>query len=313
MKRQISFSFLRLENPDENSWRQIVDFVEHWNNGHNVKLSNTMNIMLSITFPEEVDPELDDFVVQLRAIEQQCQVRFSARAEVQFNEIDYQNADFVEIQGVGPTMSDGRQLILNEDQALDTPAACPTCGWTDVFDKPQRQSFVIDETLLDAFPPEGERQPVGGWDCVNLPSGHKLVSRRFVSILEINKVHGFELRAVLDNRTGKPSRRMVQLLAQRPVPALKPIGDWKGKLIICPACGTARRIGIEPQQTNICTEPDYCVERRQIGDDEIFSRHLRRGAMLYISGRAYTELRRSGVNGLFASNIVRLCDSCGDV
>jgi hypothetical protein len=307
MKRKVVFSFLRLENPDADAWKEIVDFAENWNKERGGKLSNAMNIMLSLTFADETDPELDDFIDRLRAIERRHQIRYSARAEAQFDETDYRNADFVEIQGVGLTFSDGRHLVLNEDQALGAPVACPTCGWVDVFDKPQNRPFVIDEALLDASP-EGEQQPSGGWDCVNLPNGHKLVSRRFVSSLETHDVHGFECLEVLEHGTGRPSRRMVQLLARRAIPALKPIGKWRAELAICQTCGAARQIGTEAHENKICSPPDYCVERDQIGDDEIFSRHPGRGAMLHISGRAYAELKRAGVDGLFAGKIVRFCD-----
>ena len=300
-----TFSFTRFQQPDEAAWAEVGAFANTWNEAHETKFSNVADILWSIEFSHADDPELAKFFVRLEAVRERCQIGYLAQARNVLGECDYRAVDFVEILGVGLAGAN-RHFVLNEAEALGPPVPCPVCGWRDMFDKPQLASFVIDERLLDASLSTGEPPP-GGWDCVNLPNGHKLVSRRFVALLEVHNAAGYELLPVLAGRTNQPSERIVQILARKAIPVLRPVGDFADGLVLCFRCGAARSTKPALRDGLVGARPTYCVGREEVGRDEMFSRHPGKGAMLYVPGRIYSALIAADMHGVVAAGIVQYC------
>jgi len=310
MRTARTFSFARFQQPGEAAWAEVGAFAKAWNQEHETKFSNIAEILWSIEFPDANDRALAEFLGRLCAVRSLFQISCLTQAKNIFSECDYRAADFFEILGVNLVGAD-RRFVLNEAEALGPPVPCPECGWRDMFDKPQLTSFVIEESLLDASLPTGEHPPPGGWDCVNLPNGHKVVARRVVALLDANKVKGYELLPVLTSATNQPSERVVQILAHKAIPVLRPVGDFEGALVLCNRCGAARSLNPWFREHLVDMQPMYCVGQDEVSRDEIFSRHLGRGAMLYVPGRVYGVLIAAYISGIVAAGIVQYCK--GDV
>jgi hypothetical protein len=310
MRTAKTFSFARFQQPGEAAWAEVGAFAKAWNQEHETKFLNIADILWSIEFPDANDPALAEFLGRLRAVRALFQISCLTQAKNIFSDSDYRAADFFEILGVNLVGAD-RRFVLNEAEALGPPVPCPVCGWRDMFDKPQLTSFVIEESLLDSCLPTGEHPPPGGWDCINLPNGHKLVARRVVALLDANKVKGYELLPVLASGTNQPSERVVQILARKAIPVLRPAGDFAGDLVLCNRCGVARNVNPRLRENLVDTQPMYCVAREEVSPDEIFSRHPGRGAMLYVPGRLHAVLIAADMSGIVAAGIVQYCE--GDV
>jgi len=176
-----------------------------------------------------------------------------------------------------------------------------------VFGGPQIEPFAIDETLLDRALPDGGNKPSGGWDCINLPNGHKLVSQRIVALLEKGGVRGYELLPVRVAATNRESSRMFQLIARRAILVLHARQHKDSGTIFCPACGAARSLPAGYDTSLFQQKPEYCVSKDELKGDEIFSRHPSRGAMLYIAQRVYQLLLDARLNGIVLNDAIKFC------
>ena len=284
MKRSADFTFSRHEQPRDETWNALAAFAAEWNKRETPKLSKVMDFLWTIKFPDRSDPAYSRFT---RAIDAIGGVKYHVTSETIF---DYPAMDFVEILGIS-LEGFKKPFIVNEAEALGQPEPCGSCGWSDMFSRPQRSPFEINEELLDRALPEGGDKPKGGWDCVNLPNGHKLVSQRIVDLLRNERVSGYEIVPVLAGGTCKKSSRMVQLLAKR---SILPLGPHA-----CPACGATLPSAPE--------ELDFCVKKVDLGHDEVFSQHPGRGAMLYFSQRVYRSLSAGRFNGIVPGDATNYC------
>ncbi len=140
----------------------------------------------------------------------------------------------------------------------------PGDGAITVFDSIQTGPFVLDEARLDQPDADGNPPGPGGWDVILTAHGHKLVSQRLQDRLADRNVRGYELYEVIDARSGQPSQRMAQIVATKSV-----------------------------------SEP---VARDAVGDAEVISLHPGRGALLYLSRRAFKAI--SDLNGVVGSEIL---------
>lgn len=308
MTKTAEFTFLRHEQPGEEAWRQISDFAANWNSQFDPKFVKTLDFLWIIRFTElKTRPEFAVFLHELTTLRSNYSVQYHATSATHLDASDYLGADFVEILGISLEGIKRRPFILNEQQALGPPVPCPTCGWQDMFSAVQKAPFEIDEDLLDHPLADGGDAPRGGWDCVNLPNGHKLISTRVVGVLRQADVRGWEVLPVRAGSKGKDSTRMFQLLAVRAVLILHDASSSGNETQFCPTCGAARALPPDYDTTVLRLAPDYCVRKADVDTDEMFSRHSGRGAMLYVAHRVYQLLQNAQLNGIVPSTVVNLC------
>jgi hypothetical protein len=306
LRKTADFTFLQHDQPSEAAWKEANLFAAEWNKRNEPQFSTVMGFLLTINFRDQRLPVFSEFLQSLQTTQNSSGIKYLVSSETIFEEEDYRGADFVEILGISLEGFAGRPFILNDRVALGQPIPCPACGWQDIFNAPQRGPFAIDETLLDLALPEGGDKPPGGWDCINLPNGHKLVSKRIVALLEEGNVRGYELLPVREE-SGAESRRMFQILARKTaIMANQPGG---AEIPLCHICGAARSLseGDQPGMSSVRTAPAFCVRKDALGGDEVLSRHPGKGAMLYVAQRVYRLLMASHLNGLIPSDIISLC------
>jgi hypothetical protein len=188
-------------------------------------------------------------------------------------------------------------LVVNEQEVFAAASPCPRCGQQDLFDIAKTSRFVIDETRLHVGVAGGPAPPPDGWDAVHLPNGHRLVSHRFAAVLGDNDVKGYELHEVIDAATCDISPRVFHLTAKKAVLTPCPDHTVVGGAGFCPECGMA--LG--------SLEGYFYVRADWIGNDEIISRHPRRGAMLYVSRRVQGLLDAASLTGLHRGGVLMVC------
>jgi len=308
MTKTADFTFLRHEQPDEEAWRQLNSFAARWNSQFSPKLVKTLDFLWTISFKDaQTSPEFDAFMGEIGALRSRYSIQYHVTSANHLEPADFRKADFVEILGISLEGIKGRPFILNEKAALGPPVPCPTCGWQDMFSVVQKAPFAIDEGLLDHPLADGGDPPPGGWDCINLPNGHKLISARVVDILRQHAIRGWEVLPVKVDRTNRDSTRVFQILASRAVLVMHDSSSKDSDKGFCPTCGAARALSPDYDSTVLRLAPDYCVAKEDVKTDEIFSRHPARGAMLYVAHRVYELFMGAGLNGILPSTVLSLC------
>ena len=297
MKRTWTIALFQHEQPDESVWRELERLVARWNAREEPKFENVMQFMWQANFDATTRPQLDRLLAALDALRQTRGAAYHHASRQLLEDEDYAIADFIEILGVGLGTS-ARPFLLNESSAIGRPQPCPRCGAQDAFSVPQREPYVIDETLLDEPCEDHPRSPAGGWDLVNLPNGHKLFSRRLAALLDEHAVEGYDLIEVLAGTRRRRSKRMFQLGAKRAVPAPCPEHTTIVGRPFCPACGTGYG----------SLDGFFWIRRDWIGDDEIVARHPNRGALLHVSRRVYEALLAASFAGIHRNAVMRVCD-----
>jgi hypothetical protein len=307
MRTTAVFTFLEHEQPSAAAWSAVGEMAKEWNYAHVPKFLDTMGFLWSIKFEDQRGPSFPELLPKLEALQRDFNCRLHATSEAIYDETDYLAADFVEILGISLEGFAGRPFILNLNAALGAPVPCRACGWQDMFSTVQKAPFAIDETLLDVALPGGGAPPVDGWDCVNLPNGHKLVSRRILSLFKENRVSDFDIMPVLTGTSGEESQRMFQILARKFV-STTVLPNSRAQLSVCQVCGAVRDRNVgDHSEFSSLTPASWCVRKEDVAEDEILSRHPGRGAMLYVAQRVYRLLMAGGVNGIVPSAVLTLC------
>lgn len=298
MRRLVRIKLFARRHTD--AWNHAFAAAVEWNREHVHKfnLTNTPFLM----FPDADDPEVDEALRYVEALESQPGIKVTVVHEPIYDEGDYAAADLVALGGISLDSPDGAtQFVANEDAALGPVQPCPTCGWTDPYRRQQHAPFEIREALLDqpATTNDGvlQQPPPGGWEIVNLPNGHKAISPRVGQLLR-DAGNAFETRPLVAHDTKRASERVAQLLATevRLVPCL--VHTKIDNNAVCATCG--RFIGQ--------LHGPIWFPRAWFADRALFSRDASRGALIYLSNGAYTRLRDAGVAGLAPFAIASLCD-----
>jgi hypothetical protein len=293
------------EQPSEAAWAALRHLAAEWNRSHLHRLVEISGIMLQLRIPDTslVDrAEIRDFIDEM---ESALGVKAYSASRRIYNEQDYCEAAFVEIGGASLDRP-GRPFVLNTEEALEPPVPCPKCGWQDIFNAPQTAPFMIDESILDDADPEGESLN-GGWDCVALPAGRLLVSERLLIALRRADVRALEVLPVLAADTRKESARAFQLSAAKAVlvPCLKHESDKS----YCFACGAVLdSTELDDTGDSLFTpQAEFRVNREQLAEEEVLSRHPSRAAMLYFAQRAYRIVHGEHFNGVGLGEIIQFC------
>ena len=297
MKNQTDITLLKNEQPSEQAWSVAQEFARAWNETHQHQFQDIMSFMLKVSFTDSTTPECEDLLKKLAQLESESKIKFHTYSEEVYEPADYGADGFINIIGISLDGREDRPFVVNESEVLESLDPCPRCHWHDTFDCRQTGPFVIDETLLDQPLADGSPPPAGGWDFVNAPAGHEIISRRLAELLRDNKVQGYSLEKVISQQTGNESERMFQLISEKailiPCPQHTRI-DGQG---FCPICGTA--------WGNL--EGTYCVRADVIGSAEIFSRHRNKGAMLYVSHRVYKLCSEANIQRIIPGEVVKIC------
>jgi len=294
------------EQPSDAAWTALRHLAAEWNRSHVHPLSEISGIMLQLRIPDGKHPEQGEILEMLEKIRSEGGIQVYAASRRIYNEQDYREAAFVEIIGTSLDRP-GRPFVVNSDEAFGSPVPCPACGWQDIFNAPQRKPLAIDVSLLDDPLPGGEK-PHGGWDCVALPAGRQLVSRRLLDTLRQREVRGLEALPVLAADTGIESRRAFQISAYRAV--LVPCSLHESDVSYCTTCGAVLDSpgGGEASNPLFTPQAEFRVSREQLAGDDVLSRHPARGAMLYFAQRAYRMLSDACFNGVTPSGVIQLCE-----
>jgi hypothetical protein len=297
MRRSWTVSLFRHQQPDGAAWRALERLVTAWNKGRErgaPRFEPVQDFMWHATFGADARPQLDRLLGQLSELAARTDAVHHLAWRDRVEEDDFAAADFIEILGVDPMLTP--PFLVNAETALLPGPPCPRCGSQDALDGVQTEPFRIDERRLHDRGPDVP-PGAGGWDAVNLPNGHLVVSRRFAAVLADNHVRGYRLHEVIDAATGRSSERMVHLTAERAVLTPCPEHSRIDGDPFCPECGTA-----------FGTLDGYFWARADlVGDDEVLSRHPGRGAMLHVSRRVHDALREAGLNGVRRNNVLMLC------
>jgi hypothetical protein len=301
VKIRTEISLLPEQPPSKTAWNQVCRFVAAWNERHVHRFQDVMGCFFTAVIPDKTVPALAELQHAVEALQAKHRFKVSTLESRVYDAADYAAADFVDILGVGLDHGGGRKLVLNQRQVLRASAPCPGCGSLDPFSQTQSGPFLIDEAVLDRPLPDGEPAPAGGWDLVNAPAGHKLVSARLVDVLEKGGVKGYTLEPVLASKQGRtraePSRRMWQLLAKRALVAPCSEHTRMREGYHCPSCGTA--LGD--------VDGDTFVSDESLGGDDIFAAHQNRAAVLNVRGRVYQLLTAAHLGRIIPNQVLRLC------
>jgi hypothetical protein len=296
MRRTWVLSLFKHDQPNDAAWIGIEQLAAAWNQNHFPPFEALAPGVLQVSFEEVTKPVMDALVEKLRPGNSGFVARYHLSTRTELEEGDFAAADFIEILGVG-LGTEERPFLLNEEALLGSPSTCSQCGWQSDDDWNQVESAVIDESLLDE-PAEGETSSGrGGWDFVNLPNGGLLISKWVSGMFEKRRVSGYRLREAIDGATGRPSKRMHQIIAGRRI--LTPCAEHTrvvGKPH-CPECGTAYGD----------VDGYYWVRRESVAESEIIARHPGSAAELYFSRRVYEMLKAARLNGLHRNDAIFVC------
>ena len=308
MKKAPTYAFARLEQASETAWNAVNEFAALWNRDHADKLVDSTGFLWLIRFADRADPAAIEFAEAVGKALERNDIKYNMSVETLFDANDYATLDFIEIMGIGLEEFPGRAFFLNLNNALGESVACPTCGWQDMFSVGQKAPFAIDESLLDEALPEGGDRPAGGWDCVNTPHGHLIVSHRIVDALKRDHVRGYEVLPVHAGNGGRVSRRMFQLRCARSVFVLRRKDGIDSDAEFCATCGVALA---RPLTRAAVPDPTsgYCVAASDLQGDQLFSRNPGRGARVYVAQSVYRTLLDIHPNGLLPSDALALCSA----
>lgn len=290
MKRTWTLMLLQNEQPDPAVWDELKRLADAWSAERGPAFDASLDFMRIALFDEASKPALDELVARLDELKRTRGAAYRTAWRTVLEDEDYAKADFLGLLGADLDV----ELVTNEEAALAPGEPCPRCGAQDTA---QTAPFAIDERVLDHGTLDGRPPGRGGWDVVNLPNGHALVSSRVVSLLEENGVRGYQLLEVTDAATGRPSARAKQLLAVRAV--LEPCMEHsrvEGDPF-CPVCGTAYGV----------LDGYFRVRSDRVDGVDVVSRHRGRGAMLYVARRVFDLLRGAGLNGLVRNDALFVC------
>ena len=284
--------------PSEATWGALRRFVADWNRSHVHPFSEVPGMMLQLRIADSTDPERREILAVLKKMRSEAGIRIFAASRRIYDEQDYREAAFVEVSGTSLDRP-GRPFVVNSDEALGPPVPCPSCGWQDIFNAPQRSPFAIDESLLDK------------WDYVALPAGRQLISQRLLATLRQGDVRAFEVLPVLAADTGRESGRAFRISACRAVLVPCPVDE--SDVSWCAACGAVLDSaegdeGDEANDTLFTPPSEFRVSGEQIDGDEVLSRHPGRGAMLYFAQRAWRMLADGHFKGVTPGGVIQLCE-----
>ena len=291
------------EQPNEATWVALRHRADEWNRSHRHHLAEISGIMMQFRISDSSAAdyaEIRDFVED---VESALGLKAYSASRRIYNEQDYWDAAFVEIGGACLDRP-GRPVVLNAAEALERPVPCSKCGWQDALNALQTAPFLIDESILGGANPEGESAS-GGWDCVALPGGRLLVSKRLLSELRSADVRGLDVLPVLAAETGKESARAFQLGASKAVlvPGIRHASDET----FCSSCGAVLdSAGLDERGDSLFgPQAEFRVSHEQVGEQELVSRHPSSAAMLYFAQRAYRIVYGRQFNGVRRGEIIQ--------
>ena len=292
------------EKPDDAVWIALRRLAAEWNRSHAHPLSEVSGVMLQLRIPDSTLAEQSETLSLIDKLRSEVKVKVYEASRRIYDEQDYREAAFVEIVGTSLDRP-GQPLVVNRDEALGPSVPCPSCGWQDIFNAPQRAPFAIDESLLDDALPDGEK-PHGGWDCIALPAGRLLVSQKLLATLRQGEVRALEALPVLAAGTGRESDRAYQIAAQRAI--LVPCSQNELDVCYCPACGAVLDSPEDDDTNDLLFTPqaEFRVSHEQLAGDEVLSRHPSREAMLYFAQRAFRMLTDANFNGVTPNEVIQL-------
>lgn len=291
MRRTWSIFLFEHQQPDNRSRRAMRRLIDTWNRDQTPKFESLAGAGWHAGFDKSTVDRLDP----LRALltDHGIEHRYSWRDHVE--DEDYATADFIAVLGASPNLD--FPVLRNETTAFVPAPPCQLCGSTGAYGVVQVEPPVIDSTQLDRsladLPPPGP----AGWELISLPAGQLLLSTRLATAMADNQVRGYRTTPVIDAATGEPSRRYVQLVADKPV--LVPCPDHSKVDVgpFCPGCGTSYGV----------LDGYFHVQDTWIGDDEVLSRDPGKGSMLYVSARLYNILSTPAPNGAERHNVMMTC------
>ena len=296
MKRSWTITLFKHEQPVEAVWREVVSFVTAWNQYHMPQFTEAMGFMWHINFDNNTIGTMELLLQQLKELKHKSNIVYHLSSRGFLEDEDYQRADFIQITGVMHG-TQSQPFLLNPDEAVATSSPCKSCGWQDAFDTVQQAAFVIDETLLDK--PIDNEAPIAntGWDLVELPTGHMLVSQRLSELLEHHRVDGYQLFEVINAATGRPSKRMFQIVATKVV--LTPCMEHSRieGAPFCASCGAAHGD----------LEGYFWIRDDWVGDEAVISRHPSGAVMIYLDREIYRQFISAKLHGIHRNDIMFCC------
>ena len=290
----IGYVFFEFEQSSEEAWKVIIEFKTFWNQESNSKIEQEEEGELGILFKKGIDdPEmalLDRYLAQLK---ESHNINWFCGLDDTRGAIEFEQADFISIVGDSYPL----EFVKNADVAISDFAPCGSCGKGSMYSYDIVDTLVIDESFLDKQIDSSPDYTPPGLDLINLVNGAMIVSSKVLSVLNENKVKGFNVIPVQSHSTGKVSERL-HLLRPNKI-FLQPCNEHtptNGKGI-CPECGKVLG-GIMAL---------YHIRKEWLDGDELFSKDRFGYAMTYVSNRVYHLLKANKIKGLLPAQGAYIC------
>lgn len=291
MRRTWSIFLFEHEQPDNRTRRALRRLVGTWNRDRTPPFESLAGAGWHAGFDESTVDRLDPLRTLLT--DHGIEHHFSWRDHVE--DEDYATADFIAVLGASPNLE--FPFLRNETTAFVPAPPCQLCGSTGAYGVVQVEPLAIDATQLGRsladLPPPGP----AGWELIILPAGQLLLSTRLAAAMADNQVRGYHTSPVIDAATGEPSRHLVQLVADKSILVPCPEHTKVDLGPFCPGCGMSYGV----------LDGYFRIQDSWVGEDEVLSRDLDKGSMLYVSARLYDILSTPEPNGADRHDVMMIC------
>jgi hypothetical protein len=269
MRTTLAVTYAQRDQPDIAAWSAVVALA-----GALRPLTRVVEVP-GLLWKVLVDDEASPAGERWRALHERAVAEAGVVALVSrqhhFERVELEDAPLAWVSGVGLDGLSGGPFVRNGAAAFAAVRPCPECGAAGPWSRPQQADLVVDERLLDR-PVDGVEPPPGGWRLVNLEGGELAMAPEVAAAVLSGGRSGLVTRPLLAADTGRPSGRVVQVVAEvaLPVPCLEHTALDPGTRIC--GCGTVFGHAIRAPM------PTFNV--RALGGRAAFSRDRLRSALL---------------------------------
>lgn len=269
MRTSVGATYARDDQPDDAAWRAVEAL------GRELAAVTRVVELPGVLWDVGIDDERSPAGERWRALHERAVVEARVvglvSREHHFEREELEAAPLAWVSGVGLDRLRGAPFVRNAAAALSAARPCPDCGTAGPWSRVQQADFVVNERLLDR-PVDGVAPPPGGWRLVNLEGGGLAMAPAVVEALASQGPSGLVTRPLIAADTGRPSERLVQVLAEvaLPVPCLQHTALDPATRI----CGCGTVFG------PVLRAPMPTFNLRPLGGRGGFSQDLQRSALL---------------------------------
>ncbi|MFK7786511.1 MAG: hypothetical protein AB8B56_15430 [Crocinitomicaceae bacterium] len=266
MKDRIFYSFLEIEQLDEDMWVEILNFAEDWNTSHDAKFIIKPEEEVIIQFDNLEDEEFKEVTILIEEKEGDWEWLFiHQKGGDPHKKGNIENSDFIQIIGDGYPDA----FYLNQEELEEALEDCPVCGTSSIMVAKEDVYVKIDNDFKDF------NNSSTFLDVVNAGFGRILVSNKFKEA--IKDFDGITYLPVL-NKDDSVSDVLFQLKFIHMIHKSKSLAEPDS---ICNHCGAFILQNAAP----------FTISKSEINEFSVFSRDVSGLSKFHLSKSLYEKLK----------------------